>query len=211
MRPHRTSALAAAVAAALAAAPAVAQEVHDHGDGHGMLMLPGPATTSDGQRAYAEQLVTDARAEGARWATRRLARRDGYRPIGSRPDRDKGTFHYNNARRYHDGHRLDPRRPESLVYRQVAPGRFRLVALMFRIPSSVPPPHPAGALLRWHVHFRCEMPAMAMAAGDSPCPAGMRLRTGPTAMAHVWFTPDLAHAFDVDRPPTEMLDPTPVR
>jgi hypothetical protein len=199
----------AVAAAATMATPALAQ--HEHRPGHGMLVLPGPATTSDAQRAYAEQLEADARAKGARWATRRLARADGYRPIGSRPDTDKHTFHYNNVRRYHDGHRLDPRRPESLVFRQVAPGRFRLVALMFRVPTTIKPPHPAGALLRWHVHYACEMGAMAMAAADNPCEDGMHMRTGPTAMAHVWFVDDIDHAFDLMPPADALLRPTPVK
>lgn len=205
---HRP-ACAVVAAALLAAVPATAQETHDHGDGHGMYVLPGPSTTTDAQRAYARHLLARAKAQGRRWATRRMARRDGYRPIGSRPDATKSTFHYNNPARYHDGRRLDPRHPESLVYRQVAPHRYRLVALMFRAPATARLPHPAGALLRWHVHYACEPDDAAMAA-DGPCTHGMHMRTGPTAMAHVWFTHDLDHAFGLMRPSDDLLEPTPV-
>jgi hypothetical protein len=216
--PHRTvtaAAVTALAAAMLATAQSPAQdgmgEAHDHGDGHGMYVLPGPSATTDAQRAYAERLLADAKRLGRRWSTRSRARRDGYRPFGSRPDETKTTFHYNSAARLHDGRRLDPRRPESLVYHRNGPGDVVLVAMMFRVPSSITPPHPAGALMRWHVHYRCAMAEMAPpGALAGPCTDGMRMETGATAMAHVWFVADVEHAFDIGRPPSEMFDPIPV-
>src|SRR4051794_22100904 len=178
--------VAAVVAAALAAAPSPAQEGmgHEHGEERHMYVLPGPASTSDAQRSYAEDLLARARRQGRHWATRRQARRDGYRPIGSKPDSAKHVYHYNNAARLHDGHRLDARRPESLVYWNRGPGDAVLVGLMFRVPSSGPFRHPAGALMNWHVHFRCEMAEMLPAdAMQGPCADDERMRTGATAMA----------------------------
>jgi hypothetical protein len=206
------AAVAAVAAAALVAAPSPAQAAmdHDHGSERHMYVLPGPASTSDAQRRYAERLLARARRQGRHWATRRQARRDGYRPIGTKPDSAKLVYHYNSAARIDDGHRLDARRPESLMYWNRGPGDVVLVGLMFRIPSSGPFPHPAGALMNWHVHFRCQMAEMLPAdAMQGPCPDDERMRTGPTAMAHVWFTDDVDHAFGLYRPPTEMLHPLP--
>jgi len=207
---HRHRILALAAAGALAAVPAAAQDMGGHAM-HGMYVLPGPSSTSTAQRAYAQRLLTRVKREAYRWRTRALARADGYRPGRSTPDIEKHTFHYNNTRRYRDGRRLDPRRPESLVYRQVTAGHFRLVALMFRIPVTMHPPHPAGGLMRWHVHYACEMSDAAMPTADNgPCPDGMRMRTGPTAMVHVWFVDDLTHAFDLMAPSDDLLHPEPL-
>ena len=204
-----TVALAAAVAALAVAAPSRGQDAMP--PDHGMYVLPGPTTTTDAQRAYAERLLRRAKRFGARWATRRLARADGYHPLSSRPDSQKTIFHYDNDARMHDGHQLDPRHPESLVYWRRGPGDFVLVALMFRLPLGSNLPHPAGALMPWHLHYRCVMPDDRSAGPmTGPCTDGMRMKTGPTVMAHVWFVDDLEHAFDPMHPPTDLLLPTPV-
>ena len=208
--PRPTAALAAAgVVAALAAAtpaPAGAQDAMTH-DGHsGMLVLPGPATTTAAQAAYAERLWRRARVLGARWATRRAARRDGYRGM-HHSDAGKHRFHYTNWDLLGDRRRLDPRRPESLVYLRRASGEVVLVGLMFRVPTRARTPHPGGALMPWHVHYRCVMADDPVAnGGQGPCADGERMKVGRSKMAHVWFVDDGAHAFDVEDPPG--LDPT---
>jgi hypothetical protein len=115
----------------------------------------------------------------------------GYRTIG---DAVTGDEHYVNWSYANDGHILDPKRPESVVY-EVRNGKQTAVAAMYALPfgsSFGDVPDVGGALTQWHVHRNLcltDNPQQRLVAGvigdNDVCPAGTT-KAGNTPMLHVW-------------------------
>ena len=75
----------------------------------------------------------------------------GYRSIG---DAVTGDEHYVNWSYVNDGHILDPKKPESLVY-EYRNGKQTVVAAMYMLPFGshfTDIPDVGGELTQWHVH-----------------------------------------------------------
>lgn len=75
-----------------------------------------------------------------------------------------------------DGKVLDPNAPETLMYEYTGHGNWKLIGVMYTANEAYPkaPPDPGGPITRWHYH---------------PKAGGQHL------MMHVFFVPDLAHAY----------------
>jgi hypothetical protein len=108
----------------------------------------------------------------ARRFTFRRARRKGFRFTSGHRPRGAKVFHLRKDALDHDGHQMDPNRPESLVFYQAATGRKVLVAFMYRAETQRFPRVTRG-LLGWHRH-------------------GTTNRALP--MTHIWLTDDLRSA-----------------
>ena len=143
----------------------------------------------------ADHLLRSTIADLSEWKTPAEAQAAGYRTIG---DGVTGDEHFVNWSYVDDGHILDPKRPESLVY-EVRNGHQSVVAAMYMLPfgsnfSDVP--DVGGGLTQWHVHrdlCLTEDPNQKFVAGfaalDGPCPAGTT-KAGDTPMLHVWTVPN---------------------
>jgi len=182
----------------------------------GMRAFDLSAATS-AQRAAAERLLRRSLASASRFGTLADARAAGYvgdpgrryvkdwrlghQRLADGPIRD---VHMNHPGHLSDGHLLDPRRPETLVYRRQAAGRYELVALMYRAPAG-PVPTPAPSLVRWHLHGGCvpanERHDAGVTVPHEGCPAGELLHHGSNAMLHVWLDRSLRTAFGMDALP----------
>jgi hypothetical protein len=174
-----------------------------------VLMNPyaAPGAASRRQRRRAWRFLKAVRHRSRAFRSVRAARRMGYRRgfhMGAIERRWPTPFvHYDDLRLLHDGHELDPARPESLVYATLPGRRLKLAGYMFRVPSLKRPPDPLGPLLRWHVHAECD-PARAASpyqftTTTQHCPAGLA-HYGPTSMVHVWLTPHMRTAYAQEAP-----------
>jgi hypothetical protein len=124
----------------------------------------------------------------------------GYRTIG---DAVTGDEHYVNWSYANDGHILDPKRPESIVY-EVRNGKQTAVAAMYALPlgsSFADVPDVGGALTQWHVHRNLcltDNPQQRLVAGvigeTEACPAGTT-KAGNAPMLHVWTIPNVCGPF----------------
>ena len=157
-----------------------------------------PLITST-QPSGAAQLIAATKAHIASFADVGVALRAGYRPEPTAGP----IVHYINAAYVADGHVLDPRQPESLVYEQRG-GSMRLVAAMFMLQRSgqqVPavPAIPYG----WHRHVSCWGDGgLGVPVPGGGCPTGTHAER-TVEMLHVWlvnvpggpFAPDMAPQF----------------
>ena len=103
-----------------------------------------------------------------------------------------GLAHYLHAGYTRDGRILDPNRPESLIYLRLTDGSWKLVGVMYRMPSpDQPGPRVGGALTAWHAH-------------DNLCTANGRVvattTNGRCARGTVSKTPEMLHVWLVDNP-----------
>ena len=154
------------------------QEHHHHG-GHTSFgtpigSYPDLARADDATRARLETLRLETlRAAAQRFPTYEAAVAAGF-TRWRRDWRPPLLFHLRHAGYEQDRHRLDPRRPESLVYWWGPDGPPTLVAFMYRMPLNPGWPRFGRPLLGWHAHV-----------ADKP---------GATLMTHVWLTGDLRSA-----------------
>jgi hypothetical protein len=164
----------------------------------GTRTLDVDATTPREQHA-ADRLLRRSRASArSRFPSMQAAQALGYRIDPVRPPDDPGILrpHLTNPALLRDGHTLDPRRPESLVYQHRPDGSLELVAFMFRAPTGAWTPTAAGRFVRWHAHGGCVRPSAEVhGTTDARCPAGRILHRGPTMMVHVWLEHDLRSGF----------------
>ena len=150
------------------------------------------------QQVSAEQLAAETLSELPQFADVDEIPALGYRSIG---DAGTGFEHYINTALISDDKFLDPRAPESLVYRVDGDDRT-LVSAMF-IANQTPIDDPkltdfAGPLMQWHVHDNLcfglnedgdpEVRGVVASSGGS-CPAGTVNAGGENPMIHVWIVP----------------------
>jgi hypothetical protein len=161
----------------------------------GRAQLRATPGVTDAQLARADHLLDTTITDIPTWNTPAKAQAAGYRTIG---DSVTGDEHYVNWSYVDDGHILDPKRPESLVY-EYRGGSQKLVAAMYMLPfgsTFADVPDVGGSLTQWHVHADLcltEDPNQKFVAGfaalDGPCPAGTT-KAGNTPMLHVWIVPN---------------------
>jgi hypothetical protein len=172
-------------------------EAHGHGgaDGHGdaddhddpIISLDDPRL-SENQRAAAQALVDDVRAEMARFSDPVSVEAEGYVSIG---DGITGFEHFSHPVLRMDPITLDPRRPESIVFRVNPDGSKELVSAMFIMPPGQTmddAPDIAGTLTTWHDHQDlCWMGDRVVGRTSTPgeCAFG-EFRVGQPMM-HVWL------------------------
>ncbi len=157
--------------------------------------LSGTPGVTPEEQARAEALVRSTLRDLPKYADPAVAYAAGYRSIG---DGITGDEHYVNWSYLDDGHILDSRYPESLVY-EVRNGRQTLVAAMYMMPLGTRftgAPDVGGALTQWHVHTNLCLvdnpndPLQKLVSGlvafDGTCPAGST-KAGSSPMLHVWI------------------------
>ncbi|MDQ1481311.1 MAG: hypothetical protein QOI44_2172 [Actinomycetota bacterium] len=148
----------------------------------------------------AETLIATTMVALKRFATPAQAYAAGYRSIG---DAVTGDEHYVNWSYANDGHILDPKRPESIVY-EVRNGKQAAVAAMYALPlgsSFANVPDVGGALTQWHVHRNLcltDNPEQRLVTGvigeTEACPPGTT-KAGNAPMLHVWTIPNVCGPF----------------
>jgi hypothetical protein len=143
----------------------------------------------------AETLIASTITDLKRFETPAQAYALGYRSIG---DAATGDEHYVNWSYSNDGHILDPKRPESVVY-EVRNGKQTAVAAMYALPFGSnfgDVPDVGGPLTQWHVHrdlCLSDNPEQRLVVGlvalDGKCGPGTT-KAGDTPMLHVWSIPN---------------------
>lgn len=184
-----TATLGLLLAITLSGAVAWAASLRPGPSGHTLdgrtVLAAGPPT--DAQRLAAARLVDDTRAGIERFSDVQAALADGYRP--STPVLAP-TVHYMNPAYQHDG-RVDPTRPQALVYANTRTGPM-LLGAMFVLPRvNMAAPNVGGSLAEWHTHNNlcfALLPRPAIVGLESPfgtCPVGS-INAPTPAMLHVW-------------------------
>jgi hypothetical protein len=153
-----------------------------------------PGVTPE-EQARAEQLVRDTLRDLPRYASYHTAYAYGYRSIN---DGFTGTEHYVKWSYVNDGHILDSKYPESLVY-QMRNGVKTLVSAMYMLPFGTrftDAPDVGGALTQWHVHSTLclvdnpsdplQKVVGSLVGTDGACPPGSE-KAGSSPMLHVWI------------------------
>jgi len=115
-----------------------------------MLGVPGVSVE---QRKRAEDLLVRSLAEAPRWGDYQRLLDDGWYSL---KDQELGFEHIVLPSNFADGRMLDPRYPESLVYKVKGAERI-FVAYMYIAEPGITPEDPriegyAGRLLEWHNH-----------------------------------------------------------
>lgn len=153
----------------------------------------------------AEDLYQTTATAIARYRDPGVAAADGYGIDGMR-----GTsFHADNPAYKHDGHILDPDRPETLVYAVAESGEAVLLGAMFQMGEiGQAGPAVAGPLTVWHAHDHvCLTIPFAITGVTSPyglCPLGTFTLPITNEMLHVWVLDGVEDRFgDIDE---EWLD-----
>ncbi|HVM20486.1 MAG TPA: hypothetical protein VM307_11040 [Egibacteraceae bacterium] len=167
-------------------APATPADDHHH--------RPAPQQTEARRRpprpvaTAADRLVSRTRRHAGRYGDVATATAAGYRSIG---DAITGYEHYVHPARTASARILDPRRPESLVYR-VEGSRRRLVSVMYILPpgsTMADVPDLGDQRAAWHLHEDLCWDDDGRVAGllvDGRCvPSGRHVVTPP--MLHVWL------------------------
>src|SRR3954453_14853397 len=181
----------------------------EHGLAHRLRQYPAVFLATARQRAAAERLRRELAAATRRFADPAAAEAAGFdlrRPHRARGERRVMWFHAEN-RRWHAARNawLQPQRPDTLIYADLAGRPLRLVGVMISMPRGLRGPTPGGPITRWHYHLVCvsgSKRGLAPRANGS-CPTGARLGVG-SEMMHVWFTHDLRSAFAIHAPWPEL-------
>lgn len=183
--------------------------VHMHGGSdaehatQGTLHDHGPAiNVSAAELEAAARLVAETRAAAARFESLDAALAEGYYQVA--PARN-GLVHYMNTAYNRDGRILDPERPESLIYLSMADGSWKLVGVMYRMPSADQPgPRVGGILTAWHAHDNlCTANGRVVATTtDGNCARGTLSKT--PEMLHVWLVDNPHGVFADDMEPAAL-------
>jgi hypothetical protein len=148
----------------------------------------------------AARLVAETKAAAARFEDIEVALADGYYEVA--PPRN-GLAHYINSRYTRDGRILDPERPESLVYLRLTDGSWKLVGVLYRMPSpDEPGPRIGGPLTTWHAHDNlCTENGRVVATTNNTgsCARGTSSKT--PEMLHVWLVNNPNGVFSDDMEP----------
>lgn len=169
--------------------------LHDHG-----AAIPITAAELEG----AARLVADTKAAAVRFEDLGAAQAEGYYQVA--PPRNS-LVHYMHTGYNRDGRILDPERPESLIYLRLTDGSWRLVGIMYRMPSpDQPGPRVGGALTAWHAHDNlCTANGRVVGTtNNGPCTNGTASRT--PEMLHVWLVPNPDGVFSNDMEPAALGD-----
>ncbi len=156
--------------------------------------LSGTPGVTPAEQAHAEKLIRDTLRDLKKYADPKAAYADGYRSIG---DASTGDEHYVKWAYADDGHILDSRRPESLVYERKN-GKSFLAAAMYSLPpgsSFADVPDVGGPLTQWHVHNDLclrddpsdplQKVVSSITSVNGQCPPGSS-KLGAAPMLHVW-------------------------
>lgn len=179
------------------------------GPAHLLDQYPAVSLATPAQRAAAVRLLAEMRSSAARWRSTRAAAAAGFSMHRARRHDGNRTamlwFHAEHRRFSNDTTSLDPQRPETLVYADIAGRPLVLIGVMFAMPRGKLGPTPGGPITRWHSHVVCARGAMRGLAprADGSCPPGTKRRLG-SEMLHVWFTRDLRSAFAIHAPEPEL-------
>jgi hypothetical protein len=173
---------------------------HDHGEA---------VAITAGELEAAAQLVADVRAGAARFEDVNAAQQEGYRLlVGGR----NGMSHWINGAYHADGRIVDPDRPESLMYLRMSDGSWKLVGVMFLMPTaSEPGPRIAGPLTAWHAHNNLCMNSTvgritALADANGNCPAGTAHMGKTSEMMHVWLVDNPNGVFSDEMEPAALRE-----
>lgn len=174
---------------------------------HGSDKADATSATAE-QRVAAQELLDDTIAAIAAYRDTSAAEDAGYR-FGMVEMEVKLVYHVPNPLYRRDGAVLNPRRPETLLYaRHPENDSLVLVGVVFRMEETgVPGPAIGGPITVWHNHSHCIDPATQSEVAKPTagvCAEGTELHNGPDMM-HVWFTDDVATAFNGQRPPVQDL------
>jgi hypothetical protein len=165
----------------------LAGTAYDHDDP--VISLDDPRLT-EAQRDAAQALIDDVIAEMARFSDPASVEAEGYVSIG---DGITGYEHFSHPVLRLDPITLDPRRPESIVFRVNPDGTKDLVSAMFIMPPGQTiddVPDIAGTLTTWHDHQDlCWIGDRVVGTTPTPgeCAFG-EFRVGQPMM-HVWLVP----------------------
>ena len=157
--------------------------------------LSGTPGVTPEEQLRAEKLIENTITDLKFFQTPAQAYAAGYRSIG---DSITGDEHYVNWSYVTDAYRLDPERPESVVYEN-RDGKQQAVAAMYMLPfgsTFAQVPDVGGSLTQWHVHRNLCLtnnPQQKIVAGITSLDGGCRPGTskaGDTPMLHVWVVPN---------------------
>lgn len=164
---------------------------------------PTVSLATPAQRAAAKRLLAEIRTAARDWQDPRGATAAGF-GVNRRPRAENGSVGYLHAE--HRGYRndklyLDPKRPETIVYANVARRPLVLIGVMFSMPRGVHGATPGGPITRWHTHRVCVRGQQRglTPRPDGTCPRGAAARQG-SEMMHVWFTRDLRSSYAIHAP-----------
>ncbi|HXH20534.1 MAG TPA: hypothetical protein VNN10_00790 [Dehalococcoidia bacterium] len=173
---------------------------HDHGEA---------VAITAAELEAAAKLVADVRAGTARFEDITVAQREGYFLLaGGRT----GLAHFHNQAYHTDGRILDPERPEDLMYLRLSDGTWKLVGVMFLMPSrDQPGPRIAGPLTAWHAHDNlCFSPALGRISGftdaNGKCAAGSVFMGKTPEMMHVWLVDNPNGVFSDEMEPAKLRE-----
>jgi hypothetical protein len=180
---------------AAAATQSALSASHDHDHGHDHAAAP-PVPPTAAEQAAADQLAADTRAGIARFADVAVAEAASYVELNPRVSSLAGRSHYVNRAYLIDGARLDPTRPEGLVYLHGERGeRILLGALYIARPGMGP--DVGGPLTEWHTH-------------DNLCSGGFgvapKLPLGLCPPGTVAITAEMMHVWIFDHPQGPFAD-----
>jgi hypothetical protein len=207
-------ALVAGLAVAVAA-PALASSTRDlppgtlRGPAGELRQYPSLALATPRQRTAARRVLSEMRRAARKWRDPRAAEAAGFRMVRARRTRaNRSTvlyFHSEHRGFSNDRFYLRPRRPETLIYADLAGRPLVLIGVMFAVPRGVRGPTPGGPITRWHTHRVCMRGTRRglTPRPDGSCPPGSRRRQG-SEMLHLWFTRDLRSAFAIHAPEPEL-------
>ncbi len=183
-----------------------AQQASSAGSGSGLVHDHGNAIAfTAAELEAAALLVTDTKAAALRFEDLGAAQSEGYYQVA--PARN-GLVHYMNTGYNRDGRILDPGRPESLIYLRLTNGSWKLVGVMYRMPSpDQPGPRVGGALTVWHAHDNlCTANGRVVGTNNNgSCPTGSVGGKTPE-MLHVWLVANPNGVFSDDMEPAALGD-----
>jgi len=146
---------------------------------------PGAEPTAE-QIQAANELIekTKAAAKRHNWYKFGECLKEGYEPYD--------ISHYFNVEYANDGRRLDPDRPETLMYYWNDKGELKLVGVMYLLETNTElGPQLGGPLTTWHFHSKVSSYCwwdgpFKHPNADGTCQNGVATRQSPK-MLHVWL------------------------
>jgi hypothetical protein len=158
---------------------------HGHGAGGGHHTGMNVDAATPGQQAEARELATATMATAReRFPSFQAARAAGYKfaPRPFEKQKDLDYWHLTHPAYLKDRRKLDPQRPESLMFWKNDGAKPLLMAAVFRVPTKEANPELGGPILQWHLH------------------RNRSGRLGRYKMTHLWFLPRLRDAFSMSLP-----------